>query len=204
MKSQTIGIVAILAAVVSPLAAKAQDFSADSVTRDASGHTFRGKIYRSGSMVRAESTAPGQAPNDRAIVVIVDTGKQISYTLVPSQKLMMVAHGLGALNKVGIALPINENPCTSMAGGPAPKGASCKKLDEEAVNGRHTTKWTLTDTINGHSETQTVWVDAALHSAVKVQYGALTQELLNVQQGPQPANLFVVPADYRQMDVKGR
>ena len=203
MKSQTIGIVAILAGIVSPLAAKAQDFSADSVTRDASGHTFRGKIYRGGTMVRAESAAPGQAPN-RATVVIVDTAKQISYTLVPGQKLMMVAHGLGALNKVGIALPINENPCSSMAGAPAPKGASCKKLGEETVNGRQTTKWVLTDTINGRPGTQTVWVDAGLHSAVKVQYGALTQELLNVQQGPQPANLFVVPADYRQMDVKGR
>jgi len=47
-------------------------------------------------------------------------------------------------------------------------------------------------------------VDGNLHSIVKIQFGPLTEELVNIQEGPQPGSLFVVPADYRQMDVGGR
>jgi len=70
--------------------------------------------------------------------LIVDTAKQLSYTIVPSQKMIMVAHGLGALNKVGIALTVDENPGNSTPGGRAPAGTSCKKLGPETVNGRRT------------------------------------------------------------------
>lgn len=202
MKPQIVYMVAFLAALSSGLA-MAQDFSADAVTQDASGHIFRGKIYRNGNMIRAESTAPGPAAQ-RTTIVIVDTVKQTSYTMVSNEKVMLVAHGLGALDKVGIALPVNENPCTSVRGNPASAAASCKKLGEETVNGRHATKWEVNETINGQKGTQTVWVDASLHSAVKIQFRAFTQELLDIKEGPQSASLFVVPADYRQMDVGGR
>lgn len=200
MKTQAKYIVAFLAAVM-PFSVQAQEFSADTVTHDSSGRIYRGKVYRSATMIRAESA--GANPNG-ATIVIVDIAKQISNTLAPNQKMNMVAHGLGALNKVGIALPVNENPCTSRRGGPPPSGTGCKKLGEETVNGRHTTKWEVTEIINGHAGTQTVWVDGNLHSIVKLHFGPLTEELLNIREGPQPASLFVVPADYRQMDVGGR
>jgi len=193
--------ISLLIAAGLPFAVQAQEFSADTVTHDSSGKIYRGKVFRSATMIRAESA--GADPN-RATIVIVDISKQTSNTLVPNQKMNMVAHGLGALNKVGIALPVNENPCTSIRGGPPPASTGCKKLGEETVNGRHTTKWEATEVINGHAGTQTVWVDGNLHSIVKIQFGPLTEELVNIQEGPQPGSLFVVPADYRQMDVGGR
>jgi hypothetical protein len=197
-----VGIGLLITAVL-PFAVRAQEFAADTVTHDSSGKIYRGKVYRSATMIRAESATPGANPNG-ATIVIVDIARQTSNTLAPNQKMNMVAHGLGALNKVGIALPVNENPCTSVRGGPPPAGTGCKKLGEETVNGRHTTKWEVTETINGHAGAQTVWVDGNLHSMVKLQFGPFTEELLNIQEGPQPASLFVVPADYRQMDVGGR
>jgi hypothetical protein len=202
MKTQTKYIVAFLAAVL-PFSGHAQEFSADTVTHDSSGKTYRGKIYRSATMIRAESATPGVNPNG-ATIVIVDIAKQIGNTIAPNQKMTMVSHGLGALNTVGIALPVNENPCTSIRGGPPPTGTACKKLGEETVNGRHTTKWEVTEIINSHAGTQIVWVDGNLHSIVKLQYGPFTEELMNIQEGTQPARLFVVPADYRRMDVGGR
>lgn len=196
------GITLLIAAGL-PFAVQAQEFSADTVTHDSSGKIYRGKVYRSATMIRAESATPGANRNGTTIV-IVDIANEISNTLVPNQKMTMVSHGLGALNKVGIALPVDENPCTSVRGGPPPAGTGCKKLGEETVNGHHTTKWEVTEVINGHAGTQMVWVDGNLHTIVKMQFGPFTEELLNIQEGPQPDSLFVVPADYRQMDVGGR
>jgi hypothetical protein len=203
MKAHIKYIVAFLAAMLTPLAVQAQEFSADTVTHDASGKTFRGKLYRNATMIRAEGDAASSRGGD-PMLVIVDIAKQVSYSIVPSSKTIMVAHGLGALNKVGIALPVNENPCTFIRGGPPPAGTSCQKLGEEMVNGRHATKWEVTDVINGHAGTQVVWVHGNLHSAVKLQFGPFTEELLNIREGPQPASLFELPSGYRQLDVGGR
>jgi hypothetical protein len=202
MKKHTRYLVAFPAALLAPLAMHAQEYSADALSYDSSGKVIRGQVYRGATMIRAEST-PGAGPS-RESFVIVDTAKQVSYTIVPSQKMIIVAHGLAALNKVGIALPVNENPCTSVRGGPAPTGTACKQLGEETVNGRHATKWEVTEMINGHADIQVVWVDGNLHSIVKMQYASSTIDMQNIQEGPQPASLFVVPADYRQMDVGGR
>jgi hypothetical protein len=50
--------------------------------------------------------------------IIVDIPKQVSNTDIPNRKgIMVVAHGMAALNKAGIALPVNENPCTPTSGG---------------------------------------------------------------------------------------
>jgi len=203
MKKHSKYAVAFLAVALAPFVVQAQEFSADVVTHDQSGKTIRGKGYRGATMVRAESATPGAGANGSTFV-IVDTAKQLAYTIVPTQKMIMVVHGLAALNKAGILLPVNENPCTPIRGGPAPAGTSCKKLGEETVDGRHTTKWEITEMINGQAGTQLVWVDGNLHSIVKMQYGPSIIELQNIQEGPQSPSLFVVPADYRQMDVGGR
>jgi hypothetical protein len=204
MKIRNTWILWLVMGTFLPVSAVAQEFSADTISYDSSGKIIRGKVYRGATMIRAESAMPAAGPN-RQTFLIVDTAKQVSYTIVPSQKMIMVAHGLGALNKAGIALPVNENPCNSIRGGPAPAGTACKKLGEETVNGRHTTKWEVTEMINGHAGTQVVWVDGNLHSIIKMQFAALmTMELQNIQEGPQAASLFAVPADYRQMDVGGR
>ena len=202
MTMRTKYITIFIAAVVS-LTVQAQEFSADTVTHDSSGKIFRGKVYRSATMIRAGADAASSNDGDPTFI-IVDIPKQVSNTVIPNRKAIMVAHGTAALNKAGIALPINENPCMPTSGSPPSTRTSCKNLGEETVNGRHTVKWEVSETMRGQSSTQYVWVDAKLHCIVKMQMGQSTMELQNIQEGPQPATLFALPTGYQVMDVGGR
>jgi hypothetical protein len=47
-----------------------------------------------------------------------------------------------------------------------------------------------------------VWVDTKLHCVVKTDEGGGI-ELRNIQEGPQPASLFEVPAGYTNFDMGG-
>lgn len=49
--------------------------------------------------------------------------------------------------------------------------------------------------------TRNVWIDQRTHIPVKTVQGDFVTELLNIQQGPQPASLFVVPPGYTKMDM---
>jgi hypothetical protein len=128
MKTPTKYILIFLAAVV-PLTVQAQEFSADMVTHDSSGRIFRGKLYRSATMIRAGADAASSNDGDPTFVV-VDIPKQVSNTVMPNRKAIMVAHGMAAVNKAGIALPVNENPCTPTSGGPPSTRTSCRNLGE--------------------------------------------------------------------------
>jgi hypothetical protein len=204
MKANAAYLVSIIVLALAPLAAPAQEFSADLVTHDtSSGRTTRGKVYRGASMIRAEATPQSGNATDPGVFLIVDVAQQKSYTIVSSRKAIMVAHGRAALNKASIALPFNENPCVPSDGGTLPSGSSCKELGEETVNGRHTVKWAMSETLGGHPATQYVWVDPKLHCLVKIQAWQSTVELQNIQEGPQPALLFALPTGYQTMDVGG-
>ena len=200
MTMRTTYITIFIAAVVS-LTAQAQEFSADTVTHDSSGRILRGKLYRSATMIRAGADAASS--NGDPTFTIVDIPKQVSNTVIPNRKGIMVAHGMAALNKVGIALPVNENPCTPTSGGSPSTRTSCRNLGEETVNSRHTVKWEVSETMRGQSGTQYVWVDAKLHCIVKMQIGQSIMELQNIREGPQPASLFALPTGYQVMDVGG-
>jgi hypothetical protein len=150
-------------------------------------------------MLRAESAVPPAEP----LVIIVDLGKQVSYTISSRQKLITVSHGRAALTKIGIAYPAGIDPCTPAGVAPS-HGASCKQLGEERVNGRDAVKWELTETVNGHTRTQYVWFDPKLHAVIKVAASPTTVELQNIREEPQPASLFAIPTGYRQIDVGGR
>jgi len=154
-------------------------------------------------MIRAGADATPSNDGDPTFI-IVDIPKQVSNTVMPNRKAIMVAHGMAALNKAGIALPANENLCTPTNAGPDPTRTSCKNLGEETVNGRHTVKWEVSETMRGQSGTQYVWVDAKLHCIVKMQMRQSTMELQNIHEGPQPASLFALPTGYQVMDVGGR
>jgi hypothetical protein len=150
-------------------------------------------------MLRAESAVPPADP----LVIIVDLGKQMSYTISSREKLITVSHGRAALNKIGIAYPAGTDPCTPAGVAPS-HDASCKQLGEESVNGRDAVKWELTENINGRTRTQYVWFDPKLHAAIKVVAGPATIELQNIREEPQPTSLFAIPTGYRHMDVGGR
>jgi hypothetical protein len=194
--------IALLLLALAPLAALAQDFSADSVVKDSSGGVVRGRVYRASNMFRVEVVSPTANAAD-APVVIVDVVSEVSYVIDNPRKTIMVSHGRAALNRISIAVPANGDLCARL-GKSTSQNISCRSLGEDTLNGRPVVKWEMTQTSNGQTVTQYVWVDPRLGAAIRIDAGRATHELQNIQEAPQSARLFAIPADYRRLDLGGR
>jgi hypothetical protein len=187
---------------LAPLAGLAQDFSADSVIRDSSGGILRGRVYRASNLFRVDAVSPTASAAD-APFVIVDVASEVSYVIDNQQKIIVVSHGRAALDRLSIAVPASRDVCAHH-GQSGSQDVSCRPLGEDTLNGRPAVKWELSETSNGQTATQYVWVDPKLGAAIRIDAGRATHELQNIQEAPQPARLFAIPADYRRIDVGGR
>jgi len=87
----------------------------------------------------------------------------------------------------------------------APDGQSMelKMLGKETVDGRAVEKWQMTTTLANQQPTQTFqWYDPELGLAVREEFpGGYVSELKNIRVGPQPDDLFSVPAGYTRMTM---
>jgi hypothetical protein len=85
-----------------------------------------------------------------------------------------------------------------------PSGAACKDDGLETLGGRSARKWEITQSVQGQILLTKVWVDTNLQVWTKVEATAgttmiLSNEMQDIQEGAQPASLFVIPADFRKM-----
>jgi hypothetical protein len=73
-------------------------------------------------------------------------------------------------------------------------------LGKEKLHGRKTERWEITTTRpDQESMTTTQWYDPELKIAIREELpGGYFRELRNIELGPQPEDLFKVPAGYRQ------
>ncbi|MBF0400215.1 MAG: hypothetical protein HQL90_05555 [Magnetococcales bacterium] len=70
----------------------------------------------------------------------------------------------------------------------------------EKVADRLTEKWTITHTFQGNTQQSTRWIDSKLRVPVREEEeGKLLMELVNLQEKPQPASLFELPKDYKEI-----
>lgn len=75
----------------------------------------------------------------------------------------------------------------------------------EAVEGRATEKWEFINTFNNQTRKSTQWIDAKLRVPVRVMIeGKTVVEVKNIQEGPQAAELFQVPAGYQVMQPQAQ
>jgi hypothetical protein len=86
---------------------------------------------------------------------------------------------------------------------PNGQGMELKLLGKETLDGRAVEKWEMTNTVPGHDSTRTVQLyDPELKLAIREEFpGGYVSELKNIRIGPQPDNLFVVPAGYSRMTM---
>jgi hypothetical protein len=134
-------------------------------------------------------------------VVIADSAQHMSYLLQPAQKMFFEMKG-GAQGAMFTQLDPNDACKTWREMAPNQDEArDCKRVGSETVNGRSTVKYQGTSAKTG--ETVFAWVDPSLRSVVKVQSKKGSMELKNIKEGPQPAALFAVPADYKKLDMPG-
>jgi hypothetical protein len=197
MNCMRLATVALLLACACAGAARAQEFSAIGVARDSTGHVVKSKVYMSGNKVRADPQETGAA-NEQAYGIldlaqrtstVINVGQKI-YTQKPASRQDLQFYASGA------------SPCP-------PAGATCKDEGSETLNGRNAEKWEFSQSLQGQTLLTRVWVDTKLHvwTKVEVMAGAalvLSNELQDIQEGPQPASLFIIPAGFREMTVPKR
>jgi hypothetical protein len=78
-----------------------------------------------------------------------------------------------------------------------------KILGQETIDGRKVEKWEMTITAPKQQPTRTFqWYDPELKLAVREEFpGGYVSELKNIRVGPQPDDLFSVPAGYARMTM---
>jgi hypothetical protein len=77
-----------------------------------------------------------------------------------------------------------------------------RMLGTESIAGRAVEKWEMTTTVPNEQPVQSLqWYDPELKLAVREEFpGGFVRELTNIQVGPQPDELFTVPAGYSRME----
>jgi hypothetical protein len=182
--------------------ARAVQFSADLIDTKAAGSPDvpRGKIFVANSDVRIE------APNDADGFFIIQRDRSAAYLVRPAHHLYMDAAQSSLLTQ--ILVPVDPNdPCPqwqAMAtiAGAAANGAQwrCERFGTEKIDGRDTV---LYRAISPQNQSNESWIDSGLGFPIRLMMADGTRiDLANIQQGPQAASLFEVPADYQKFDPR--
>ena len=178
------------------------DFSAEVMTRaggggrSAAAGESTGRFYTSKGRVRTETYRNGVVVN----AMIIDARNRTAWQLSPERKMAvdMSANFAAAQQQANamVQTPLDpKNPCAALP------GATCQKVGSDTVAGRSTEKWEITEK---DGMRMVMWIDPALHFALKVQAAQFEAEFRNVKLAPQPDTLFQVPADYQRLGPGGR
>ncbi len=160
------------------------------------------KLYLGKDKMRIESTDKAR---ENQGVGILNLSTQTMIVLLKQQQKYME---MPAAQSPGQRLMYNffqtgdvENACGDWQKILRNQGGTCHKVGHETVNGRNTVKYEGT---NSKGESGYFWLDPQLRVPVKWQQKDNTGgELRNIQEGPQPASLFQVPAGYTKFDMGG-
>lgn len=207
----------VLVAAASAASAAAQQFSADIVNTPKRG-SETSRLYVGSNDLKLQSLQNGQPSsaaiwdfNTKALTLLIDS--QHAYIGGTSTSLvsqMMAKSGAPPIWRLFRPSP-NADPCTTwnaliVASTPrdsTPAGhVTCRSAGDDAVGGRPAQKWDVTSTDrHGKVSHGMVWIDSRLHVVSKSQDSTGTMELANVQEGPQPASVFAIPAGYHPLDL---
>lgn len=86
-----------------------------------------------------------------------------------------------------------------------PDGSSMelRMIGKETVNGRNTEKWELTAKgADGNSMVSYQWYDPEINMNIREEgAGGYTRDIKNIKVGPQPKELFGIPAGYKEINM---
>jgi hypothetical protein len=179
---------------------RAQQFSAEVTIADPGAAA--GAIARLAVADRKVRIETSELPGD---ALIVDVAAPAAYLVRPAQHVFMDSKQSSPLTRLFV--PLNPaDPCRQWQVMAEVAGISdsgqwrCVAEGNETVNGRHTRKFAVTS-LRGHG---TGWIDADLKFPIKVEteYGAVFS-MRNIEEAPQSAQKFEIPASYRKFDPRG-
>ena len=174
------------------------EFSADVVDLQKPGAPTTAKLYFAKDKMRMEAQA--SSPRGGG-VVIMNFATQTADILMPQQHMYMEmtiqAQGQRQTYSFFEAGDV-ENACGDWQKIAHTQAGTCHKVGTETVNGRSAVEYEAT---NSSGDVTRVWLDAKVRFPLKWQGKSSGGELRNVQDGPQPASLFEIPAGYTKMDM---
>jgi hypothetical protein len=183
----------------SNVAASAQQFEAGLVIvmRDGEAAAPAGKLRVSGDKARIET------PDLASGFFVIDGAKSGAYFVRPAARIFMDARQSSRLTRLFV--PVDpENPCpqwqamAKSAGIAVDQDWRCDRVGERTIGARNTVAYRVTST---RGRELTGWVDAAYRFPLRIETedGAVISAE-NVQDEPQPAQLFEIPAGFRKFD----
>jgi hypothetical protein len=176
------------------------EFSADIVTRDATGAQIDsgGKIYAAGGNVRIETSEAS------AGFFLIDGATGNALFVRPARQVFMDARRSSRLTQIFVPIDPRQ-PCPQWQAAAKNAGLGdaggewrCEPVDHETVDHHDTIKYRVT---SPDHETSQRWVDPDLAFPVKLQSAdgtTLTLEHIRVE--TQPPGLFSLPPDYHKLD----
>jgi hypothetical protein len=182
----------------STLSASAQQFSADLIRTDSGGVEPRpaGKVNVLNNNARIDtSDMPGGF-----FLVLGDA----AYFVRPAQKIFMNAKQSSLLTQVFVVVDPND-PCREWQAAARIAGAAdqtkewrCERVGDESIAERRTIKYRA---MSPRKQQYLIWIDPRIDFVVKLEAddGSVV-EVANIEEGPQPAQLFEIPAGYLKFD----
>jgi hypothetical protein len=193
MKPQKRILLYLLLVAVLPAVGRSQDFSAEvvyphslgkQVSQPAASAAPPVTIHVRGEMIRFAGGG------ENSLDMIVDLANHKTITLMPSEKLYREMSEPRATGYFRVRDA--ENACPDWQKKVASE-IPCEKVGNDVVDGRNTIKY---QSAVPNQPAEYVWVDPTLHFVIKWDTGHAGVELHHVKQGPQAADLFVVPQGY--------
>lgn len=179
-------------------AAAQAEFSAEIVNLDKPGNPPV-KVSFARDKMRAEVQ---NGPHGSG-AMIVNFATQTSIVIMPQQHMYMEMPAQSSGQRIGYNFFETgdvENACGDWQKSVHGQGGNCHKVGSETVNGRSTVKY---ESVSASGEVNHFWLDPKLRFPVKWQSKGGAGELRNIQEGPQPASLFEIPAGFTKMDMGG-
>jgi hypothetical protein len=179
----------ILILSVSGSALGQKDFSADIVGPKPT-NAFQTKIFVTKDKLRFQQENNGHTNS----IMLVDLSALTSVVLIPQQH-MYVKQSKPQIPGQGVAFFQPQdvaNACILWEKMGELKG-KCRNLGKDMVNGRDTMKY---EDVAADKSTSYIWIDTKLHFPIKWEGETGTRELRNIQEVPQPADLFAIPTGY--------
>lgn len=180
------------------LAASAQEFSGEIVNTANGQETHPAKIYVGDNKMRVEESEN----QGRSGVVIMNFSNETMDVLIPQQHMYVESKpGQGPMSHRMFRFfrpdDVN-NACNEWKTRADHPEGTCERVGSDTVNGRSAVKYKGT---SSNGDTNYFWLDTKLKFPLKWQGPQESGELRNIQEGPQPASLFEIPAGYQKMDM---
>jgi hypothetical protein len=123
------------------------------------------------------------------LVLLVDPSSHTTLALYPAQKVYRQL-GSRPSQYFHVSDPQNACPDWQQAAG---RQLNCEKVGNDSVSGREAVKYKSS---NPDGSFDYIWIDAKLDYVVKWDMSGAAAELRNIKEGPQSADLFVIPQGY--------